>query len=116
MATETLAELKQALLAAMQPSMERHDFKLTKSKEWFVRKRERIKDFFLLDFAQYDQLQVQPTVRLRLDAVEDIFHRTSGFEKKYQGDTPTLAVTLQTCLETQHSSNTKCVDSRMLPR
>jgi hypothetical protein len=95
MSGESIKELKRSLLACVQPAMDRHGFKLVKSKEWFVRTRPGFKDYFVLDFAEYGYLQVQPTIRLRVDQVEDIFHRTSGFEKKYQGETPTLAVMLQ---------------------
>jgi hypothetical protein len=88
-------ELKGELMQALQPCLEEHGFKLQKSKEQFVRKEKGLKSYYLLDFSEHKNLHVTPTVRVRIDQVEDIFHRTSEFEKKYQADTPTLAVTLR---------------------
>jgi hypothetical protein len=88
-------DLKTALLLGLRPRLDRSGFKMQKAKEQFVRSVDVGRFYFLLDFAEYQALHVQPTVRVRVDAVEEVFHRTSGFEKKYQPDTPTIAVTLQ---------------------
>jgi hypothetical protein len=34
--------------------------------------------------------RIQPGVAVRIERVEEIFHQTSGFELKYQKDTPTM--------------------------
>lgn len=38
---------------------------------------------------------IKPAVQVRFHIVENIFHRTSGFELKYQKDTPTVGTKLE---------------------
>lgn len=90
-----IKDLKTALLSALQPKLEKRGFKLQKGKERFAR---RVADgtwWFVLDFTVYESLHVKPAMGLRVDAVEDRFHQTSGFERQYQADTPTLSLSVQ---------------------
>lgn len=88
-------ELKLQLLQALQPPLQDNGFKLQKSKEQFTRTKAGVKQHFVLDFTIYEHLHVKPAINLRVDSVEEIFHRSSGFEKQYQADTPTLSTSLQ---------------------
>ncbi|MBM3759560.1 MAG: hypothetical protein FJW36_04865 [Acidobacteria bacterium] len=90
-----IKDLKIELLTALQPRMEKSGFKLQKSKERFAKRVESGAWWFVLDFTVYENLHVKPAIGLRVDAVENIFHRTSGFESNYQSDTPTLSLSVQ---------------------
>lgn len=91
----TITVLKTELLTALKPRMAVHGFKLQKGKERFARREPLGSWWFVLDFTVYEHLRVKPAMALRVDEVEDIFHRTSGFEARYQADTPTLSLSLQ---------------------
>ncbi len=90
-----IKDMKIELLTALQPRMDKSGFKLQKSKERFAKRVESGAWWFVLDFTVYENLHVKPVIGLRVDAVENIFHRTSGFESKYQSDTPTLSLSVQ---------------------
>jgi len=90
-----IKSLKIELLTALQPRIEKSGFKLQKSKERFAKRVDSGAWWFVLDFTVYENLQVKPSIGLRVDAVENIFHRTSGFDIKYQSDTPTLSLSVQ---------------------
>jgi hypothetical protein len=91
----TIKDLKTALLSALQPKLEQRGFKLQKSKERFAKRIAEVSWWFVLDFTVYESLHVKPAIGLRVDAIENKFHQTSGFERKYQADTPTLSLSLQ---------------------
>lgn len=91
----TIKDLKTALLSALQPKFEARGFKLQKSKERFVKRVPEGAWWFVLDFTVYECLHVKPAMGLRVNAIEDRFHQTSGFERQYQADTPTLSLSVQ---------------------
>jgi len=91
----TIKSLKTALLTTLQPRMEKRSFKLQRSKERFAKRVSNGSLWFVLDFTIYENLHVKPAIAVRVDPVEDIFHRTSGFERQYQADTPTLTLSVQ---------------------
>lgn len=87
--------LKVALFEELRRPCEAAGFKYIRTKEWFVRDSPGVREVFALGFAVYDWLEVIPGLSLRVDEVETIFHRTSGFEKKYQAQTAALTATLR---------------------
>ena len=91
----TIRDLKTELLEVLKPRMERYGFRVQKSKERFARRVTTGNWWFVLDFTVYECLHVKPAIGLRVDIVEDVFHRTSGFERRYQADTPTLSLSVQ---------------------
>lgn len=72
------------LVATLAPRMAARGFPLVKSKQWYQQKQPGLKRIYNLDFINYVDYVVQPGIRMRIDEMEKIFHRTSGFEKKYQ--------------------------------
>lgn len=88
-------DLKIALLTALQTRIEKRGFKLQKSKERFAKRVAIGTWWFVLDFTVYENLHVKPAIGFRVDEVEERFHRTSGFERQYQADTPTLSLSVQ---------------------
>lgn len=87
--------LKAALLEELRRPCEAAGFRYVRTKERFVRETPAARQAFAFDFAIYNWLDVAPGLSLRLQEVEAIFHRTSGFEKKYQAETATLSATLR---------------------
>jgi hypothetical protein len=72
------------------------DFNLLRSKGEFVRTREDGWFKYSLVFLVRDEgWEVNPTMSLRNNLVEDIYHKISGFERKYQKGTPTLATSFE---------------------
>lgn len=86
------AALRSSILESVTPALIQQGFKLNKQALRFTRVAESgAKQYYLLlikDSAPYIQVNVH--LATRLDIVEDIFHRTSGFEKKYQAGTYTM--------------------------
>ena len=70
-------------------------FSLVRGRRWFVRFNGNRTEKFQLAFLDAKPgNRILPAVSIRFDEVEDIFHRTSGYEPEYQSDTPTVGVDL----------------------
>ena len=82
------------LIKALEPRMAARGFSLVKSMQWFQQKQPGLKRIYNLNFLNYVYYRVEPGIRMRIDEVERIFHRTSGYEKKPQGFPSTLSVSL----------------------
>jgi hypothetical protein len=90
---DALAEtkLKLALFESVGERLVGASFKLNAIKDSFVRRRNGVADIFQLVCKDAKPgWRIQPNVAVRLEQVEEIFHRTSGFEPQYQKDTPTM--------------------------
>ena len=72
------------LVATLAPRMAARGFPLVKSKQWYQHKQSGLKQIYELEFVDRVDYSVRPGIRMRIDEMEKIFHRTSGFEKKYQ--------------------------------
>jgi hypothetical protein len=85
------SNLKRAIFDAVDSRISQYGFTLKRSKERFERKRDGIRDLFQLvcpnDIPGY---RIHPDVGMRFEIVEEIFHKTSGWNPKYQKDTPTI--------------------------
>jgi hypothetical protein len=83
--------LKASLFNLLSPELTNQGFSLKRAKDTFVRRRGDLTDMFqLVCLDEKPGYRVQPNVAVRLERVESIFHLTSGFEAKYQKDTPTM--------------------------
>ena len=83
------------LFSTLEPRMSARGFRLVKSLHGFKLKQSGLKQAYYLEFVDYgNHFSVRPAVDIRIDEVERVFHRTSGFEKQYQSSTPTLSVSL----------------------
>ena len=84
--------LKLQLFDAVKPKLETQGFKLNAAKNLFVRKIEKnISDrFMLVSPYSYSAWQVRPSVAIRIEILEDIYHQVSGYEKKNQQGTPSI--------------------------
>jgi hypothetical protein len=88
-------QLPSLVLEALEPSLAPLGFKLAKGKKWFVRRSPgRTETFQVVVLNDKQGFRVSPSVGVRFDDVEDIFHRTSGYEPEYQKDTATVGVDL----------------------
>ncbi len=91
------SELKNELFSQLTTLLEPYEFALVRRMDWYVRKEES-KLIYRLDF--YDGYRkdvgytVSPSLAIRIDRVEHIYHQVSGFEPKYQKDTPTIWPTI----------------------
>lgn len=86
-----MGNLKVELLQNLEKYLEPFGFNLVKSKEWFKKKeRDRILFFWIVFYKDLYGFRVAPTLAIRFNQIEEIFHRFSGYEKKYQGDTHTI--------------------------
>ena len=91
----TKLELKKGLFEKLSVLLLQYDFVLFRRMDWFQRHVDLTTQMYRLDFypgiAGYT---VAPSICLRLEQVERIFHLVSGFETKYQKLTPTIWVTV----------------------
>ena len=79
------------LMKSLEPRMAARGFRLVKSMEWYQQKQPGIKRLYELEFINCgDYNSVRPGIRMRIDEVEKIFHRTSGYEKSAHSSTSTL--------------------------
>jgi hypothetical protein len=70
-------------------------FKALKAKKRFARSEgNRTEVFQLVVLDGKPGYRIRPSVWVRFDDVEDIFHRTSGYEPEYQKQTPTAGLDL----------------------
>ena len=91
MSGDNKKNLKRAMFEALNAQLASDGFILKASKDSFVRRRNGTVDIFqLVCLADQPGWRIQPNVAVRVDRVEEIFHHTSGFELKYQKDTPTI--------------------------
>ena len=96
--------LRPQLLETLNTDLAIHGFRLQKRQDRFIRafKNAGISHFFILLFLSSEHgYRIFPQVAIRLDAVETIFHFTSGFEKKYQPHTPTIGSNIWRILGTE---------------
>lgn len=80
-----------SLFDSVEAQIDAIGFKAKKAKSRFIRKREGITDQFYLTRSFYlDYYCICPSIGIRIEQVEKIFHQTSGVEKKHQGNNSTM--------------------------
>jgi hypothetical protein len=84
-------QLKRSLFDLVAARLAKRGFNLKAAKDSFVRQHNGETDMFqLVCLDGKPGWRIQPNVAVRIERVEEIFHQTSGFEPKYQKDTPTI--------------------------
>ena len=83
--------LKTAFFKSLHPELAKHGFSLKAAKDSFVRRRAEVTDLFQLVCLDGKRgYRIQPNTGVRIERIEELFHKTSGFEPKYQKDTATM--------------------------
>ncbi|MCP3898402.1 MAG: hypothetical protein GY707_01560 [Desulfobacteraceae bacterium] len=86
-----MKELKSKLIERITKNITETGFKLIKGKGWYIRGDGDITEKFWVVF--YDTplgYRVVPSVAIRIEQIEKVFHLSSNFEKKYQKHTSTI--------------------------
>ncbi|WP_038025744.1 hypothetical protein [Synechococcus sp. PCC 7336] len=87
----TKSSLRKELLSELDSSLKEFGFKLVKSKFWFIKKTENRVLYYWPEFYSYpNKISIDPTVAIRFPCIEEIFHRASRYEDKYQKNTHTI--------------------------
>jgi hypothetical protein len=88
-------ELPALVLESVGSRLKSLGFRLVKNKKWFVRTVDsRTQNYQLVALDGNSGYRICPSVSVRFEEVERIFHKTSGFEPEYQKDTPTVGIDL----------------------
>lgn len=91
-------ELKTDLLINLAALLKPYGFTLIRRMDWFVRKGKTSLIYRLDFYGGYDRDKgyiVSPSLAIRIDEIEDIYHKVSGFEPQFQKDTPTIWPTIK---------------------
>jgi hypothetical protein len=91
-------EIKNGLLTKLASRLKPRGFVLIRRMDWFVRKGPSSLIYRLDFYGGYEKdkgYTVSPSVAIRIEEVEKIFHMVSGFEPKYQKDSPTIWPTIK---------------------
>lgn len=85
-------DLLKRLHEGLGPELARHHFRFNPASEAYLREQPGgVSQFFYVRcYESGSSFVVEPGVGIRIDRIEDVFHRTSGFEQKYQPTTPTV--------------------------
>jgi hypothetical protein len=87
--------LEAALFDSLRSRLTSYGFTFNAKKNTFLRPHEGVVDQFqIVCLDASPGLRIQPNVGVRFDRVENIFHQTSGFDRKYQADTPSIGGTI----------------------
>jgi hypothetical protein len=91
MTSSAKSTLKSAILQSIRDALNTRGFDVKTSKATFVRTRDGVTEIFqLVILDRKPGWVLQPNVAVRIERVEEIFHRSSGFDVKFQGATPTI--------------------------
>lgn len=87
--------LRRLLVSRLTEPMGQHGFNLKNGKDSFIRRDDGRTDVFQLVFLDNkidnkSGWRIQLSIGVRVEVIEEIFHRTSGFAPKYRGDTVTI--------------------------
>jgi len=91
-------ELRNELFSKLSSVLKPYDFTLVRGMDWFVRKG-RTKLIYGVTF--YDGFRrdmgytISPSLAIRIDEVEQIYHQVSGYEPKYQKVSVTIDTSIQ---------------------
>jgi len=87
---------KNLFILELEVKLQKFDFKYFKKFNGFIRKeKEGWKLYQILFIKRGNEYELKPTVLIRRNEVENIYHKISGFEKKYQNGTPTIGIPLE---------------------
>lgn len=85
-------DTKEAVNSALAAVLVHRGFKAQRSRDRFIRKssRDLTHRLDLIFNREQNLIRLHVHISVRVNPIEDIFHRSSGYEKKYQNDTPTM--------------------------
>jgi hypothetical protein len=87
--------LKSELLKILSKEFQKKEYKLNKTLcEFTLNKKNGWNKFSLIFLLRDNGWEINPAMLIRENIIEDIFHKTSGFEAKYQKGTPTIGITV----------------------
>jgi|GEM_PF-756065 len=88
--------LKSEVLKGLSEKLLPYHFILKKSSSEFLKKTTDGWFSYIPVFLTRDEgWEINPTMGIRINHVEEIYHITSGFEKKYQKGTPTIGISIE---------------------
>ncbi len=88
--------LKSELLKGLNVKLKDFGFKLNKSSGEFTKKnKDGWYKYQIVFLNRNGGWELKPSLLLRFDIVEDIFHKTSGFEERYKKGTPTIGTSIE---------------------
>jgi hypothetical protein len=88
---EETTPLKVALFESLRQQLVGYDFKLNARNDNFLRLHDGFTDIFQITCLDGKPgYRIRPGVGVRIERVEEIFHQTSGIERKYRKGTPTM--------------------------
>jgi hypothetical protein len=88
--------LKSELLKALDLKLKDSGFKMNKTSGEFTKKNKDGWFKYQIVFLKISGgWELKPSLLLRFDIVENIFHRISGFEEKYKKGTPTIGTSIE---------------------
>ena len=99
--------LKNEVLARLDEKLKSFGYKLSKSMCEFTKKTDFGWNKYQIVFLIRDHgWELKPSLLLRFDVVENLFHQISDFDKKYQKGTPTIGTSIE-CLSDSSITQTK---------
>ena len=88
--------LKSELLKALDIKLKDIGFQVNMKLGEFTRRNKDGWNKYQIVFLKTDEgWELKPSLLLRVDSVEDIFHKTSEFEEKYKKGTPTIGTSIE---------------------
>jgi hypothetical protein len=88
--------LKSELLKALDIKLKDFGFQVNMKLGEFTRRNKDGWNKYQIVFLKTDEgWELKPSLLLRVDSVEDIFHKTSEFEEKYKKGTPTIGTSIE---------------------
>src|SRR6516225_1293695 len=92
----TRTELKSMVYDAISQELAKYNFVRHKSKERFIKQSPQTTFMFLLTCLDEGRgIRIKPEVAVRIEVVEQLFHRISQFDSKFQKDTGTVGATIR---------------------
>ncbi len=87
--------LKSELLKSLSTLFKSLGFQVNKSGEYFKKNKDGLCSFHLVFLTRDEGWEINPTMAIRVDLIEDIFHKTSNFEEKFKKGTPTIGISIE---------------------
>lgn len=109
----TKTELRKYFQLLLVEELKKYNFSLNKQDSEFTRKTKHGWDKFQLIFLERKEgWEIDFGLLIRLHEIENIYHKGSYYEKKYQNSTPTVGISIENYLNdgNVHRLNIKSID------
>lgn len=88
--------LKNEVLALLDSSLNSFGFKMSKAANDFTQKTDFGWNKYQIVFLEREKgWEIKPSLLVRFDDIENLYHSISDFEKKYQKGTPTIGIAIE---------------------